>query len=227
LNLEETNIFTQKGFLDFYKSKQFSDVVIVLMSGKEYFCHKLLLANCSEYFYKLFVRKQMKEKKLTKQKKINEKSQSTLIGEGQASNNQPTTASSTNKHSETLTIVNEEKTYESSNLTKLISRTAQWKKANIASTRQNQIVESSLKPTNLSLPGITNFPQHKKPLETTTTTTTTTTIYETNSITTQTLHRQMNSSNQKQEQEQINQDNRRHEKIRGIYRLNSLFINLF
>lgn len=219
MNLEETNIFTQKGFLEFYKSKQFSDVVIVLMSGKEYFCHKLLLANCSEYFYKLFIRNQMKGKKFAKQMKNNESSQFTVIEQCQASDNLPTSESAINKHSETLTTINEDKTYVSPNSNKSIPYKTQWKKANISSNRQNQTIESSLKPTQPSVSLISNLPQQKDPFEITTTST----IYETNSITTQKLQKQMNPSNQRQEQ--TNRDNRRNETVRG--NLPSQFIYLF
>jgi len=63
----EENLFTQSpnGFLDYYESRLFADVVLVLPDKTEFFVHKLLLAYSSQYFFKLFINQPADENELS------------------------------------------------------------------------------------------------------------------------------------------------------------------
>eukprot|EP00029_Vermamoeba_vermiformis_P009276 TRINITY_DN4575_c0_g1_i1.p2 TRINITY_DN4575_c0_g1~~TRINITY_DN4575_c0_g1_i1.p2 ORF type:complete len:283 (+),score=41.97 TRINITY_DN4575_c0_g1_i1:1-849(+) len=53
----EGNIFTanEKGFSEWLEKREFSDVILITPKNREYYCHKIILAYCSEYFHDLFI----------------------------------------------------------------------------------------------------------------------------------------------------------------------------
>jgi len=62
---EAPNIFevSGKGFIDYYKSGRFSDVIFVLPNGKELYVHKLILAKSSPLLHDLFLKEEKKNQK--------------------------------------------------------------------------------------------------------------------------------------------------------------------
>jgi len=46
----------QRGFGEFFKNKTLSDVIFKV-EGKDFPCHKIILANASQYFYERFLGK--------------------------------------------------------------------------------------------------------------------------------------------------------------------------